>query len=202
MSIVDLAQYERELRKEGFETIAGADETGRGALAGPLVAAAVILPKGFDLLGIRDSKKLTRTQLRSAYERIIAGAVVSVCWLEPSTINSDGLDACNLRVLRRAVHRLDPEPDYVLFDGRIPVPWLRFPSRTIPKGDATSGTIAAASIVAKVSRDRLMDRLHRRFPMFGFNNNRGYGSPDHIRALERLGPTPAHRLTRRTPGVT
>lgn len=191
-------RYERELRDLGFERIAGVDETGRGALAGPLVVAAAILPERFDLKGIRDSKKLSPNQLDKAFERIVTGAVFSVCWAEPGTIDRQGLDYCNLRLLRRAVHKLDPEPEYVLIDGSVPVPWMRFPSKTIEKGDAVSASIAAASIVAKVTRDRIMNRLHRRFPEFGFEHNRGYGAPDHFEALDRLGPTPIHRSTRRT----
>lgn len=194
----EIDRYERELRNQGFERIAGVDETGRGALAGPLVVAATILPEGFDQDGIRDSKRLTANQRRQAFERIVAGAVFSVCWAEPGTIDRLGLHACNLKLLRRAVHKLDPGPDYVLIDGSIPVPWIRFPSRTIVKGDTMSANIAAASIVAKVTRDRIMDRLHQRFPEFGFDHNRGYGAPDHFEALDRLGSTPVHRVTRRT----
>lgn len=142
-------RYERELRALGFEKIAGVDETGRGAWAGPLVVAAVILPEGFDLDGIRDSKKLTPNQRGQVFERIVTDATFSVCWAEPGTIDRHGLNRCNLRLLRRAAHKLDPEPDYVLIDGSIPVPWIRIPSRTIEKGDAVSASIAAASIVAK-----------------------------------------------------
>jgi ribonuclease HII len=195
---VDLNRYERELRAGGFEKIAGVDETGRGAWAGPLVVAAVILPKDFDLDGIRDSKELSPRQLATAFERIVTNAAFSVCWAEAGTIERHGLDYCNLRLLRRAAHKLNPEPDYVLIDGSNPVPWIRFPSKTIEKGDALSVSIAAASIVAKVTRDRIMNRLHQRFPEFGFNHNHGYGTPNHRAALDRLGPTPVHRLNRRT----
>jgi ribonuclease HII len=194
----DMDGYERELRALGFEKIAGVDETGRGAWAGPLVAAAVILPDGFDLNGIGDSKKLSRNQRDKAFDRIVRGAVFSVCWAEPGTIDRDGLNPCNLRLLRRAAHKLLPEPDYVLIDGSVPVPWIKFPSKTIEKGDGVSASIAAASIIAKVTRDRIMNRLHERFPEFGFDHNRGYGRPDHLEALNRLGLSPAHRLNKRT----
>lgn len=198
---MDSTLYEQRLRKQGFRSIAGVDETGRGALAGPLVAAAVILPEGFDLVGIGDSKKLTARQRQLAFDRIVPDAVFAVCWAEPRTINRDGLDVCNLRLLRRAVHRLRPEPDYVLFDGSVGVPFVRFPSETIEKGDGLSVSIASASIVAKVTRDKLMDRLHERYPSFGFDHNRGYGSADHFEALSRLGPSPFHRRTKRTPEI-
>ena len=190
----DLDVYERALRAQGFERIAGVDEVGRGALAGPLVAAAAILPLGFDLEGIRDSKQLTARQRERAFERIAARAVVSVCRAQPGTIDRRGLQPCNLSLLRRAANELDPRPDYVLVDG-FPIPRVGFPSLAIKKGDAVTASVAAASIVAKVTRDRIMDRLHRRYPAFGFDHNRGYGTPDHLEALDRLGPTPVHRFS-------
>jgi ribonuclease HII len=191
---LDLDRYERVLRDQGFARIAGVDEAGRGALAGPLVAAAAILPHGFELDGIRDSKQLSAKQRERAFGRIAAAAIVAVCRAEPGTIDRRGLHRCNLWLLRRAARELDPEPDYVLTDG-FPVPRIGFPSLSIKKGDAVTASVAAASIVAKVTRDRIMDRLHRRFPEFGFDHNRGYGTPDHLDALDRLGPTPVHRLS-------
>ena len=191
----DLDRYERELRAQGFSRIAGADEAGRGALAGPLVAAAVILTDDFDRTGIRDSKQLTRNQREAAYERLVASeCVVRVAKAEPGVIDSRGLHRCNLFLLRRAAKALDPEPDYVLTDG-FPVPKIPFPSLGIKKGDTVAASVAAASIVAKVTRDRIMDRMHRRYPGFGFNHNMGYGTADHMEALDRLGPTPIHRLS-------
>ncbi len=191
----DLDLYERTLRRQGFRRIAGVDEAGRGALAGPLVAAAVILPDGFDLDGVDDSKLLSANQREEAYARIIAGAVAcAVCKVEPAVIDRRGLHRSNIALLRRAARALDPEPDYVLTDG-FPVPRMPFPSLSIKKGDAVTASVAAASIVAKVTRDAIMDRLHRRYPGFGFEHNRGYGTPDHLEALDRLGPTPLHRLS-------
>jgi ribonuclease HII len=192
--ILDLDRYERALRDQGFVRIAGVDEAGRGALAGPLVAAAAILPAGFELEGIRDSKQLTANQRERAFGRIVASSIIAVCRAEPGTIDRRGLHRCNLRLLRRAARELDPAPDYVLTDG-FPVPRIGFPALSIKKGDAVTASVAAASIVAKVTRDRIMDRLHRRFPEFGFDHNRGYGTPDHLDALDRLGPTPVHRLS-------
>jgi ribonuclease HII len=190
----DLDRYERRLRAQGFVRVAGVDEAGRGALAGPMVAAAVILPEGFDLDGIRDSKQLSRRQREDACARIAAAAVVAVCKAAPGLIDRRGLHRCNLSLLRRAAGELDPQPEYVLTDG-FPVPQIAFPSLAIKKGDVVSASVAAASIVAKVTRDRIMDRLHRRYPDFGFDHNRGYGTPDHFEALERWGPTPVHRLS-------
>ncbi|MEX2276021.1 MAG: ribonuclease HII [Actinomycetota bacterium] len=196
----DLGRYERRLRAAGFSKIAGADEAGRGALAGPLVAAAVILPDAFDLEGIRDSKLLSGAQRERAYGRILAEATsVAVCRATPQRIDGYGLHRSNLALLRRVVRTLDVLPDYVLIDGfppgRIPVPCL-----SIKKGDLVTASVAAASIVAKVVRDRSMRRYHRRWPDYGFDHNKGYGTPDHLTALDRLGPTPIHRLSFRGVG--
>ncbi|HXJ64005.1 MAG TPA: ribonuclease HII [Actinomycetota bacterium] len=191
----DLDRFERRLRAEGFRFIAGADEAGRGALAGPLVAAAVILPDGFDLDGVADSKMLTARQRERACERILSGAVaVAVCKATVRRIDTRGLHKSNMFLLRRALNDLEPMPDFVLTDGW-PVKGVPFPHLSIRKGDAVTASVAAASIVAKVTRDRMMDRYHRRFPQFRFDSNRGYGTRHHWDTLVRLGPTPIHRLS-------
>jgi len=192
---VDLGRYERGLRSQGFRLIAGVDEAGRGALAGPLVASAVILPPDFDLDGLNDSKVLTANQREEAYARIARDAVaVSVHRCMPSRIDRRGLHRSNLWLLRRCVTTLAVEPDYVLTDG-FPVRRLQVPSLSIKKGDAVTASVAAASIVAKVSRDRMMDRYHRRFPGYGFDRNRGYGTREHLDAIRRVGPSPIHRFS-------
>ncbi|MFI5054946.1 MAG: ribonuclease HII [Actinomycetota bacterium] len=190
----DLERYEAALRAQGFGRIAGADEAGRGALAGPLVAAAVIIPEGFETAGIRDSKQLTARQRDRQFERIVAGCVVAVAKAPPSTLDSRGLHRSNIALLRRAVRALDPEPDYALLDG-FPVPRMPCPALAVKKGDAVSACVAAASIVAKVTRDRIMIRLDRRYPAFGFSQNKGYGTRDHWVALEAHGPSAVHRLS-------
>ena len=191
----DLDRYERLLRDQGFRFVAGTDEAGRGALAGPLVAAAVILPPDFDRTGINDSKLLTEAQRERGYERIVAGAVAwSVARATPQRIDSYGLHRSNISLLRRAVKRLGVEADYALTDG-FPVPRMPCTSLAIKKGDAVAASVAAASIVAKVTRDRMMRRLHRRFRDYRFDTNKGYGTPEHWAALDRLGPTPVHRLS-------
>jgi ribonuclease HII len=190
----DLVRYERALREQGFTRVAGADEAGRGALAGPLVAAAVVLPDGFDPEGIDDSKVLTRNQREAAYERIVAAALYSVAKAEPAVIDRRGLHRSNLALLRRCIRALDPVPEYALTDG-FPVSRMPCPSLGIKKGDAVAVSVAAASIVAKVARDRIMVRMHRRYPAFGFDHNKGYGTPEHLEVLDRLGPTPIHRFS-------
>jgi ribonuclease HII len=193
--IEDLSRYEEALRAQGFGRIAGTDEAGRGALAGPLVAAAVVLPLGFDITGIKDSKLLTRLQREEAYDRILAsGAAVAVRKIEPGVIDERGLHRSNIALLRRCVKALDPPPDYALTDG-FPVPRMPCPSLGVKKGDAVTASIAAASIVAKVTRDAIMRRIHKRFPQFNFHENKGYGTPEHWEALDRLGPSPVHRLS-------
>src|ERR671930_2478723 len=150
----DLDRFERRLRAEGFRFIAGADEAGRGALAGPLVAAAVILPEDFDLDGIADSKMLTPRQRERAYARISDRAVaVSVCRAMPTRIDHRGMHRSNKFLLRRVLRSLQVTPDYVLTDGW-PVGHIPFPHLAIKKGDAVTASVAAASIVAKVTRDR------------------------------------------------
>jgi ribonuclease HII len=192
---LDLARYERGLREQGFFRIAGADEAGRGALAGPLVASAVILPEDFDLDGVNDSKLLTANQRELAYERIVRDAVSwSVCRCTPTRIDRRGLHKTNVWLLRRCITTLGVQPDYVLTDG-FPVKRLSVPNLSIKKGDAVTASVAAASIVAKVTRDRMMDRYHRRFPMYGFDHNRGYGTQEHRDAIRRHGPSPIHRYS-------
>jgi len=187
-----LDRYEEALWEQGFSRIAGCDEAGRGALAGPLVAAAVIIPTGFDPTGIRDSKLLTAKQRQEQYERIVASCTVSVAKAEPPMLDQRGLHRSNIMLLRRAVRALDP--DYALTDG-FPVPRMPCPALSIKKGDMLSASVAAASIVAKVTRDRIMVRLDRRFPAFGFSHNKGYGTHEHWVALEAHGPSPVHRLS-------
>ena len=193
--ILDLGRYERGLRGQGFRLIAGVDEAGRGALAGPLFAAAVILPEGFDLEGINDSKVLPALQREAAYARIVREAVAwSACRCMPERIDRRGLHKTNVWLLRRCVCRLGVAPDYVLTDG-FPVKRLGVPNLSIKKGDAVTASVAAASIVAKVTRDRMMDRYHRRYPAYGFDHNRGYGTQEHRDAIRAYGPSPIHRYS-------
>jgi ribonuclease HII len=187
--------YERQLHAEGFRLIAGVDEAGRGALAGPLVAAAVILPEPFDCGGLADSKLLTPLQRQEWFGRIRSVAVsVSVCRAYPRRIDHRGLHVSNLALLRSAIRSLDVSPDFVLTDG-FALRAVRAPQLSIKKGDVITASVAAASVIAKVTRDRIMDRYHRRFPQYGFDHHRGYGTASHRAAIARYGPTPIHRMS-------
>jgi ribonuclease HII len=186
---------EQGLRAQGFNLIAGADEVGRGALAGPLVAAAVILPFDASIEGLRDSKLCTPEEREHLAREIRSVAVaLSLVRIMPSVIDRRGLHKSNLAALRRALTRLRPAPEYALTDG-FPVRRPPMPCLGVKKGDVVSPSIAAASIVAKVARDRAMVRLHRRYPDYGFRSNKGYGTASHREALKRLGPSPVHRMS-------
>jgi ribonuclease HII len=184
---------ENRLSDAGFDRVAGVDEVGRGALAGPLVAAAVILPPGAELEGLRDSKMCTRLQReRLAAEIREIALAVSIVRVQHDRIDRMGLQKCNLDALRRALRSLNLAPDYVIVDGfrlkRLPTPAL-----AVKKADAVSRTVAAASIIAKVHRDAAMRRYHRKFPQYGFRSNVGYGTSEHWAALKQYGPSPIHR---------
>ena len=186
---------ERELHDQGFSLVAGVDEVGRGALAGPLVAGAVILPDDFDLPGLKDSKLLTPKQRDVLAVKIREQAVaLSLVRVTPAIIDRRGLHKSNVRALRVAISRLDPAPQYALSDG-FAIPRMRVPNLSIRKGDRVAASVAAASIVAKVVRDRAMKRLHRRYPAFGFARNKGYGTAEHWSALRVHGPSPVHRMS-------
>jgi ribonuclease HII len=184
---------EKRLHAEGFSLVAGVDEVGRGALAGPLVVCAVILPPDYDLPGLRNSKLLTAQQRGRIAAWIRDQAIaLNIVRVTPGAIDRYGLHRSNLRALRRAVARLQPVPEYALADGyapgRLPIPVL-----SVKKGDRVAASVAAASIVAKVVRDRSMVRLHRRYPAYGFNRNKGYGTREHWDALRLQGPSEVHR---------
>jgi ribonuclease HII len=186
-------QFEQEARAGGCARVAGADEVGRGALCGPVVAAAVVLGDGFDTEGIDDSKRLTERQRDEQAARIRSGAAaVALAWCEPEEIDRlNILRATHLAILR-ALEALSPRPDLLLVDG-LPVPGLPVPQRAIVKGDALSVSIAAASIVAKVARDAMMREWDARCPGYGWAHNMGYASEDHREAIRRLGPSAIHR---------
>ncbi|MBN6056300.1 ribonuclease HII [Nonomuraea sp. RK-328] len=187
-----LYAYERALARRGLTPIAGVDEAGRGACAGPLVVAAVVLRKQIDGLG--DSKLLSPAVRERLYERIVEVAHVGVVVIPPAEIDARGLHRSNVSGMRRAVARLTCDPEYILTDG-FPVPGLPAPSLAVWKGDQVAACVAAASIVAKVTRDRMMMELDGEFPVYGFADHKGYVTPGHRRALETHGPCSHHRYS-------
>ena len=188
-----VGHLEELLARRGFTAVAGVDEAGRGALAGPLVAAAVILPTGWVPEGLRDSKLCTPLQRDRLFDEISAGAIaIGVVRITNERIDRIGLQTANIRALQLALRKLDRSPEYVLVDGTFRLR-LRTPSLRVIKGDSVSANVAAASIMAKVTRDRIMLRLARRHRGYGWERNKGYGSREHYGALDRLGPSPAHR---------
>lgn len=172
---------------------AGADEVGRGALAGPVVCAAVLLPPDFDARGLDDSKKLTETQRRTQAERVFAGAVCAVEFVDAEEIDRLNILRASLQGMARAFLRLSPQPERLLVDGRDlpPLPGVAMEAHT--KGDGKFAAIAAASIVAKVARDAWMAEQDLIYPGYGFAGNVGYASPEHLAAIHERGPCPLHR---------
>jgi ribonuclease HII len=190
-----LTLVEVELFRRGFSRVAGVDEAGRGCLAGPVVAGAVILPRGSVLPGLDDSKKLDadeRARLEPEIRRRAVAWAVGV--VEACDIDAADILRASLEAMCRAVIRLHPGPQILLVDAVI-VPGVAVPQLPIVHGDALSASIAAASILAKVHRDGLLNALSRRYPAYGFEQHKGYGTPEHWEALRTCGPSPEHRLT-------
>ncbi len=188
--------YERALRRAGLAPVAGVDEAGRGACAGPLVAAAVILPEGRTGLvpGLADSKLLTAKARERCYEQVVRRALAwSVVVVEPGECDRLGMHVANIEALRRALARLDVRPAYVLTDG-FPVDGLGVPGLAIWKGDRVAACISAASVIAKVTRDRLMMQQHEVWPDYDFATHKGYITAEHSAALTEHGPCPIHRM--------
>ena len=191
----EMLSFERELWSAGKEYIAGVDEVGRGPLAGPVVTAAVVLPKDFSLLGVDDSKKLSPKRREELFEQIKEAAV---CWAigrrEPDRIDAVNILEATKEAMLDAVKALPVRPDHVLIDA-VRLQGLDMPQTSIIKGDARSVSIAAASILAKVTRDREMVEMAGIYPGYAFESNKGYGTAAHYEGLRKLGPCPIHRKT-------
>ena len=188
-----LGAIERGLRSVGYTCVAGVDEVGRGALAGPLTVAAVILPPSATIEGLDDSKRLTPASRERVAELVRQTAVgVSIAHVPATDIDSSGIQASLRSAVEEALSALRPAPDHLLMDGR-PLGEMPVPETAVVGGDATCAAIAAASVVAKVTRDALMLRYAETFPLYGFDVNKGYGTSDHIRAIATHGPCEIHR---------
>jgi ribonuclease HII len=191
----ELATIETELARRGYRLVAGVDEVGRGSLAGPVVAAAVILPAGCILVGLDDSKRLDAPCRERLAGAIRAHAVaVGVGIVSAAEIDLRDILRASLAAMKLAILALDPQPEVLLLDA-VSLPGIRLPQLPIVHGDALCSSVAAASIVAKVARDRMLDDLGIRFPAYGFEHHKGYGTPEHWQALSIHGPCPEHRLS-------
>lgn len=192
-----LYALERALRRRGFTHVAGADEAGRGACAGPLVAAAVVLPAGKrgEIPDLADSKLLTPAIREQVWEQVRERALAhTVVVISAADVDARGLHVCNLAAMRRALAGLPVRPDYVLTDG-FPVDGLDAPGLAVWKGDQVAACVAAASVLAKVTRDRIMVELDQEYPEYGFAEHKGYATPGHSVALRQHGPCPIHRFS-------
>ena len=191
--MLSLLEIEETRHAAGYKWICGVDEAGRGPLAGPVCAAAVILPRGLDIAGLDDSKKLSDRRRRELYDVITgAAAAYAIALVDQERIDEINILQATFRAMEEAVAKLSPQPDLALVDGnREPV--LSMPCETIVGGDGKCASIAAASILAKVTRDRLMEELDQQYPEYGFAVHKGYGTRRHYEALRQYGPCPIHR---------
>ena len=193
MSELDLWALERGLAEQGYQAVCGVDEAGRGPLAGPVCAAAVILPEHWELPGLNDSKKLSDARRRALYPQILEQALAyGIAFASEAEIDEVNILQATFLAMRRAVAQLKIQPDYVLVDGNRD-PQLTLPTQTVIGGDGKSASIAAASILAKVRRDDYMLELDRQYPEYGFAIHKGYGTRRHYEALCAYGPSPVHR---------
>ena len=191
----DLWAYEREAFADGVKLVCGVDEAGRGPLAGPVCAAAVTLPPGLVIPGLNDSKKLTDKKRRELYDVITAEAVsYGIAFASEKEIDEINILQATFLAMARAMEKLTPQPELALIDGNRAKDF-GLPVRTIVKGDSLSASIAAASILAKVTRDRLMEQYDEAYPQYGFAIHKGYGTKRHYEALREFGPSPIHRMT-------
>lgn len=196
---MDLWQYEREALAEGRTLVCGCDEAGAGPLAGPVYAAAVILPTGIDIPGLNDSKKLTEKKREALFPVIqeLASAW-SVAFVDAAEIDATDILSARMKAMQLAIRGLDRRPDFALIDGnrdRGRTAAVLTPHRCVVKGDSLSASIAAASILAKVSRDRFMLEIARKYPEYRFEQHKGYGTKLHYEMLRTYGPSPIHRRT-------
>lgn len=187
-----MTKYEQKARKQGFKLIAGVDEVGRGPLAGPVVAAAVILPESFILFGLNDSKKLSKNEREQYYDYIKEHAIaIGIGRIDAEEIDRMNIYEATKKAMLTSINELNVTPDYILIDAmKLDTP---YPTESIVKGDSLSISIAAASVIAKVTRDRYMEQLGEQYPQYFFEKNVGYGTKEHLEAIKKYGITPYHR---------
>ena len=191
---IDNRKYEKELNRKGIELIAGVDEVGRGPLIGPVVAAAVILPKGYKLEGLTDSKKLSEKKREYFYDIIKKDALaIGIGIIDEKVIDDINIYEATKVAMKEAINKLDIKPEHILIDA-MPLD-LDIPTTSIIKGDLLSITISAASVIAKVTRDHMLYEIDKEYPMYDLKNNKGYGTKKHIEAIKKYGITKYHRLS-------
>lgn len=195
MSQIDMWQFEDETVQKGYKLICGVDEAGRGPLAGPVCAAAVILPPHIEIPGLNDSKKLTDKKRRELFPVICKHALAyGIAFSDEKEIDEINILQATFAAMKRAVDNLSVKPDYILVDGN-KLPDFQIPAQYVVKGDSLSASIAAASVLAKVTRDDLMLKMAEQYPQYGFDIHKGYGTKAHYEALTKYGTSPIHRLT-------
>ena len=195
MSEVNMWQIEDDCYEKGYNIVCGVDEVGRGPLAGPVCAAAVILPANVEIPGLNDSKKLSDKRRRELFPLIKEQAVAyAIAFADEKEIDEINILQATFRAMERAVEGLSVKPDYILVDGN-KLPQLTVPAHAVVQGDSLSASIAAASILAKVTRDDIMLEMAEKYPGYSFEIHKGYGTKAHYEALTKLGPSPIHRMT-------
>jgi ribonuclease HII len=192
----NLSAMEAHARLLGYQRIAGVDEAGRGPLAGPVVAAACVIPEGLFIAGVNDSKQLQPSHREELYNQILSNEAIDygIGIVDAATIDQINILRATFEAMRAAIAALKTEPDYLLVDG-LHLPTEKIAGLAIVEGDGKSQSIAAASILAKVTRDRIMVQFHEQWPLYGFSQHKGYGTQEHVEAIHRYGPCPIHRMS-------
>ena len=193
--VINMYKYEEELQDEGVNLIAGVDEAGRGPLAGPVVIAACILPTSFRIPGLNDSKQLSKKKREELYKEIVKNAIsYKIVFVSAEEVDNSNIYSATQEAMKEALLSLPVKPEYALIDF-MPIKDIDIPTKSITHGDALSASIAAASILAKVTRDEYMAKMDIKYPNYGFKHNMGYATKMHMESLEKYGPCPIHRKT-------
>ncbi len=196
--IAEVGLLEEHIRTNGYNRIVGVDEAGRGPLAGPVVAAAVILPEDFDCEGLDDSKRLTPARRELIFDRIVSSrAVYAVGIVDNEIIDRVNILRASIQAMAIAVNKLSKYPDFVIVDGRMTISGIKLPQMAVVGGDRVCHSVSAASVMAKVTRDRIMDHYAKLYPLYSFEQHKGYPTRQHILELQQYGPTPIHRKSYR-----